>query len=385
MIAVIGAGLGGLLAANLLAKEGYEVEVYERLPFPGGRFTSLNYKGFEVSTGALHMIPHGSRGPLAKLLKRIGAKVEIVDSKPEGEFLWNGERIEVRRRVFPLKAVLKFYKELAISKFKDRTLDVFANSLDDFTKAFLNSFLGWSLSIYPEDITFRKFYEIFKQTVKYRGPGIPIGGCKAVINELVENLESMGGRIYLRKEVRGMKESDGKIKLLVDDWKVFDSVVSNVGHKLTAELMGEKISHPEESRGIKYTLKLEEPFLEHTGVLFVANKNVAGMNEVTNADPNLGKGVMLQVHQPFRGEVRKAIEIGLREIREIVGKSFELIAVQSFSNDWPVNRAKAGSDLGVVFKERVVVVGDGAKGRDIEVEGIALGVEKALEELKRWT
>lgn len=182
-----------------------------------------------------------------------------------------------------------------------------------------------------------------------------------------------------------MKESDGKIKLLVDDWKVFDSVVSNVGHKLTAELMGEKISHPEESRGIKYTLKLEEPFLEHTGVLFVANKNVAGMNEVTNADPNLGKGVMLQVHQPFRGEVRKAIEIGLREIREIVGKSFELIAVQSFSNDWPVNRAKAGSDLGVVFKERVVVVGDGAKGRDIEVEGIALGVEKALEELKRWT
>ncbi len=381
---MIGAGLGGLLAANLLAKKGYEVEVYEKLPFYGGRFTSINYKGFEVSTGALHMIPHGSRGELAKLLREVGVKVEIVDSKPEGEFLWKGERVEIRKKAFPLKDVFKFYKEVVLSKFKDRPLSSLSSSLDEFTRDFLSSFLGWSLSVYPEDMTFSKFYEIFRQTVKHRGPGVPIGGCKAVVKSLAENLESLGGRIRLKEEVRAIK-AGSEVKILLKEWRRVDGVVSNVGHKLTAKLANVSVKVPEESRGIKYTLKLEKPFVEHTGVLFVAKKSIAGMNEVTNADPNLGRGVMLQAHQPYKGDVRRAIELGLRDLREIVGRNFEVVAIQSFSGDWPVNRIKAGSDIGYrSFDRRIVVVGDGAKGGDIEVEGVAIGVKKAVEELEKW-
>ena len=80
--AIIGAGLGGLLAGAKLSKAGYDVEIFERLPFMGGRFANLEYKGFRLSTGALHMIPHGSRGPLALMLKEAGAQVNIIDSDP---------------------------------------------------------------------------------------------------------------------------------------------------------------------------------------------------------------------------------------------------------------------------------------------------------------
>lgn len=80
--AIIGAGLGGLLAGAKLAKAGYDVEIFERLPFIGGRFANLEYKGFKLSTGALHMIPHGSRGPLAQMLREVGADVTIIDSSP---------------------------------------------------------------------------------------------------------------------------------------------------------------------------------------------------------------------------------------------------------------------------------------------------------------
>ena len=56
-VAIIGAGLGGLLAANVLAKKGYKIDVFEKLPFAGGRFTNLNYKGFiltdDLNMGAL--------------------------------------------------------------------------------------------------------------------------------------------------------------------------------------------------------------------------------------------------------------------------------------------------------------------------------------------
>ncbi len=386
-VAVIGAGLGGLLAANLLLEKGFEVDVYERLPFVGGRFTSIRYKGFEVSTGALHMIPHGSRGPLGQLLKELKADVEIVDSEPEAEILWNGERYPISRKTFPVKDALKFYKEVFVSKFVDRKLSSLVNGFDEFTREYVKAFVGWSLSVYPEDIKFSKFYEIAKQTLKFRGPGIPIGGCKAVVEALKENVESLGGKINLKVEVRRIKRSE-RVEVLAKEPREYDFVVSNVGHKLTMELMNEKYAEvPEESRGIKYTIKLKEPFVEHTGVLFTPGKKIAGMNEVTNADPNLGDGVFLQAHQPFKGDVKREIEAGLRDLREILrGYEFEVVAIQSYRGDWPVNRIKAGSDIG--FKtsdDRIVVVGDGAKGSDIEVDGIALGVLEAVEELEKWT
>lgn len=79
---IIGSGLGGLLSAARLSKAGYEVEVFERLPIIGGRFTNINYQGFQLSTGALHMVPHGPAGPLSQLLEEVGADVEIIRKKP---------------------------------------------------------------------------------------------------------------------------------------------------------------------------------------------------------------------------------------------------------------------------------------------------------------
>src|SRR3990170_4242701 len=47
---IIGAGLGGLLAGAKLTKAGHDVEIFERLPFTGGRFTNLPYQGFKLRT-----------------------------------------------------------------------------------------------------------------------------------------------------------------------------------------------------------------------------------------------------------------------------------------------------------------------------------------------
>jgi monoamine oxidase len=81
-VLVIGSGLGGLLSAAWLSRAGHEVDVFERLPITGGRFTNIQYKGFQLSTGALHMIPHGPTGPLGTLLKDVGADVQIVRADP---------------------------------------------------------------------------------------------------------------------------------------------------------------------------------------------------------------------------------------------------------------------------------------------------------------
>ena len=50
-VVVIGAGIGGLATANLLAEAGYEVHVYEKDKTPGGRAGKRTIKGFTFDTG----------------------------------------------------------------------------------------------------------------------------------------------------------------------------------------------------------------------------------------------------------------------------------------------------------------------------------------------
>ncbi len=391
--AIIGAGLGGLLAANVLAKKGYKIDVFEKLPFAGGRFTNLNYKGFELTTGALHMIPHGKRGPLGQLLKKLDVKVEILDSKPEGEVLYKDDRKELTKKVAPLRTLMKFYaKSLAYRLFKkDFYLEKFQKSIDEFSSKFLDAFLGWSLSITPNEILFSKFLKIYQQTMKFRGPGIPVGGCKAVIDALIENLKSYDGNVYLRKKVEkiAVKNSKAKGVFVKNQKKSYDLIISNLGHVETQKLIGRDYLNVDlkESRGIKYSIALKQPYLDHTGVLFTLNTSrISGMNEVTNADPNLAPNGrhLLMAHQPMlTTNVKYEIYLGLKDLKRILKSyDYEILAIQSYFDGWPVNRVKAGMDVGIETPyKNLFVVGDGAKGDDIEVDGIALNIFRLGDEV----
>jgi phytoene dehydrogenase-like protein len=392
--AVIGAGLGGLLSAAILAEKGFKVDVYEKLPFFGGRFTNIEYKKFQLSTGALHMIPHGKRGPLGQLLKKIGAELEIVDSKPEGEALCSNELLKLRKSDFPLGSRMKFLKwcwMYRLFRF-DRSLDRLEKEVDEFSARFLRSLLGWMFSITPRDIKFSKFLPIYRSTEKYGGPGIPIGGCKSVIDALLEVIRSNDGNFVKAKVGRIVSSENTAIGIRAKEDKRYDIVISNVGHSETAKMLGDKSYEDktlrlEPSSGVKYSLALDEPFIGHTGVLLtLETTRISGMNEVTNADPNLapnGKH-LLMAHQPIlTSNLRYEISLGLKDLKRILkGYSYEVLAIQSYSDGWPVNRVKAGSDVGnkTPYKN-LYVVGDGAKGNAVEVDGIAAGIADLMGDL----
>jgi len=179
---IIGAGLGGLLAGAKLAGAGYSVEIFEKLPFTGGRFTNLPYKGFKLSTGALHMIPHGSRGPLAQMLCEVGANVIIIDSNPMAVIRKENDEIisfhDFRNELSLTKQVklgtvlaysLKFRPKGDIS-FRDWVLKYFD---DEFLFKLADSFCGWALSLQAKDVPAHEMLEIINNMYLYKGSGVP--------------------------------------------------------------------------------------------------------------------------------------------------------------------------------------------------------------------
>lgn len=419
---VIGAGLGGLLSAARLSKAGYQVDIFERLPITGGRFTNLSYKGFQLSSGAFHILPHGPAGPLSQFLSEVGADVKIVRSdittvrmplKKGSQDYGKG----FRDIPFTDFSTLLSHKDrlkialLIVSTRKNRptgsSLHAWIRSQfkDEWLVRFADAFCGWSLSLKSDEVPVEEIFEIIENMYRFGGPGVPIGGCKGVIDALESVIAAYDGKIHTETEISKILVENGKAAgvLIGEEAHKADLVISNLGHAATAclceeALSGEKASAYlrrletlKPSAGIKICLAADEPLVGHSGVLLTPYaKRVNGIDEVTQVDPRLapsGKHLTMS-HQYVAPEnvknLEAEIELGLQDLKEIFpDKKYEVLLIQSYHDSWPVNRAASGTDLGNETPiPGLYVVGDGAKGKGgIEVEGVALGVAATMKKI----
>jgi phytoene dehydrogenase-like protein len=414
---IIGGGLGGLLSGAQLAKAGHKVIIFERLPMVGGRFMNLDYKGYTLTSGALHMIPHGRTGPLGTMLKEVGAHVDIIPSMPEA-FLKipvdGGGYRDIPFRDFPKllswKNRLKFYYISLLSRIKNQEPEPLKNwfypFIDDLWMVkFSDSFFGWSVSLTSEQISTEEGMAIIKNTCHYSGPGVPVGGCGAVIDALEKVILSGGGEIYTHSQVNKIiLTNERAVGVEVKGKNISgDIVISNIGHQATAQLYNhpqttefekyqKNISEIKPSAGIKICLGANRPLLGHGGILLTPYcKRINGVNEVTNIDPSLapeGKHLIM-CHQTLRSnDIQTEIKLGLDDVKDIFqDHEYELLMVQTYHSDWPVNRVGSGPNPGNTTPiERLYIVGDGAKGKGgIEVEGIAMGVNNTLSIIDQLT
>lgn len=432
---IVGSGLGGLLTAASLAKDGWQVDVYERLSLIGGRFANIEYKGYQLSTGALHMIPHGTNGPLATLLKELGAEFEIVPSSPMAIVRMPKNREE--------KSYKNGYEDIHHTEFKKHLTSKNKRMMilltlgfkfgiirpgkigfktwyskyiqDDRIDRCADSFAGWALSTTADEVTTKEIFEILYNVVRYGGPGILVGGCQTAIDELVRIISLYGGTVHTESEVTKIIVKEGEAKgVVVNNQKIeADLVISDIGHKEAWELCDfdgvscdsgskilslsfpafkeyeEKLRDMKPSAGLKICFSSDEQILPDGCSLMLTPyaRRINGLNEVTNADPNLappGKHLVM-CHQRTALDrlenIDEEIELGLSDLKDLFpDKNIDVLMIQVHHGRWPVNRAFSGTDFGNETPVlNLLVVGDGAKGEGgIEIEGIALGVRKAL-------
>lgn len=397
-VTVAGSGIGGMLTAAKLAREGYDVTVFEKNRETGGRFRNLEQDGFHLSSGAFHMLPHGATGPVGLICADVGADVNIVQSDPPAVVqTGDGTRTpfpEYCRRLLPGPGGLVWYPKLFWGMARGKNVDYITGSEQSDVRKVANAFLGWSISMRAEQLPVSEMWQIFKKVKKYGLPGIPEGGCSGLIDALADVVREEGGDVYISSPVETVREGEIEVGGAQSGTYEYDHFVSNVGHKLTADLMGDReyrdsVADAPASPGVKIALKADEPLVGHSGILLTPDaERINGINEVSQADPSLApEGKHLTMAHQFRDPDTPMEEVVAKSRRDLErifeGKEFEFMLVQAYENDWPVNRVSNGTHLGQETPmENAYVVGDGAKEPGgIEVEGIGLGVEKVIESI----
>ena len=412
-IIIIGGGIGGLLtAANLVQKgivNGQNICLIERLGFLGGRFTSIPNNGYEISTGALHLLPHGNSGPMGKMLNRLIN--QPVSNLTQSYFSRKtGEKVQLKRAIQSyMGSVLKDWFKVvsATAKYlKDgRPSDISALTYLTEVKTseeyitHLEKFTNFSLSLHLDEISAYHLGHVFRNSMKYWKPGLLLGGCGHVTTKLVELLEAGGVDVMTGFTVREVLTQDGGVTgILVSPTVGTDKednsegeileikvrkIVSDIGQKSTAGLLPKSVKNGKdkyffknlknihEARGFKFYVKVKKIPVKDAGVVFpLHTSRIYGWTAVSNVDKTLappGKNLVIAhgVIESGNNNMKKELDAGISDLEQITGPDFEfedILSMGTFKDNWPVNRAKQGDDVGYSTPiNGLYLVGDGCK------------------------
>jgi phytoene dehydrogenase-like protein len=380
---IIGAGLGGLLSAAQLLQRGKRVLVLERLAHCGGRFTAKTFQGAQVSTGAVHMIPFGSSGVLAHMLRRLRIPHRIFDADIFGSF-------HVRGRQYRSRGLLGVYKflgprqffwftrlgylmflrrlpaaeqNLPFSAWLARHIDVKRNPE---LVAFFERISRFALSLELDAVSTAEVVRTTKNMFLFGAPGIVEGGCAALTGALEQQVRERGAEVRLRCDVAQILCEDGRVtgvrvrdKESGEDCFYFSPLlISDIGPRATYALLenrqvkqadvlkkrnyasdianeqqsgnaGEEDVHREqqtEAVGLKVHVLSDVSLIPHRGIMYCLDtRRIAGIVQPTNCDPRLapaGKHLLIshQVMQSDNIEEEKAL--ALADLHQLFGETF---------------------------------------------------------------
>jgi phytoene dehydrogenase-like protein len=436
---VIGAGLGGLLTAAHLLKLGKQVTILERLPRSGGRFTAKNLRGVQVSTGAVHMIPFGSRGVLSDMLRRLAVPHRFYDADVFGSFHVHGRQYHARgllgicqflspRQIFWFLRVgyLMFFRRLPqhehalpFDRWLARHIPVERNPQ---LIAFFRSIARFALSLELSQITTAEIVRVTKNMLRHGAPAIVQGGCAELTKQLEATITSLGGEIWLGCEVLHILHQNGQVAGVrvrhkadgTEETLVAPLVVSDIGPQATSALLNQQDSGlhrchelpslsmamhgmskcdvlPSEAIGLKVHILSNISLIPHTGILYCLDtKRIAGIVQPTNSDPSLapdGKHLLIS-HQVIQSDnIAEERVLALADLRTVFGAAFDthchILTMGAYRGAWPVNRLAQGTDTtpqtGV---DGLFLVGDAVKPSGyLMVEGVAQSVNCFLDQL----
>ena len=276
-VVIIGSGLGGLVSAYILSKNGMKVAVFEKHLVPGGCLQSFTRSGVSFETG-MHYIGSMKEGEaLYRYFKYLGLSDSLPLSKMDENayetFSFGGERftfangherfVENLAGSFPGEVdALKNYVDMCASVTAsspmysfgdhnniallnpDHVLRSVSETVDSITDNPLlrNLFVGIN-PLYGgvKDVTPLYIHALIWDFYN-KGAYRTVGGSDKIASLLCESIKKMGGEIFTGAEVTAINSFDGVASSVTVKGigEVFcDYVISDIHPSLVLDLVGE--------------------------------------------------------------------------------------------------------------------------------------------------
>ncbi len=263
-VCVIGAGIGGLASACLLAKEGHEVCVYEKEEIFGGRALTIEkisaeeYKnvlkrfdmwipyaepsideifngvqeGYKIDLG-FHLMGGGINAAPMRILTSLGKEMEIIGSR----IGFIGERVEYpylsaidKLKMLPRIMQLLFSRKSTISALE-------SVSMEETIKKYGRGKMKLTLELFPRLITTvnnlskistGETFWAQRELMGSHPVSYPVGGMEHIAKKFAEWFEEHGGKIE-RREVKKIVSEEGVAKgVVTEKEETFDIIVSSI-------------------------------------------------------------------------------------------------------------------------------------------------------------
>lgn len=396
-VAIIGAGMGGLCSAALLSHYGYRTLVVEKLPFVGGRASSVKYKGFTLPTGSLYV---ETGGVVEKLFKEVGAPFGIRSFPMQLCFRISGKDYLMAPKG-GLKGLMANFADEAEAT---RVMNAIRRAFAWKEPSMAISIRDWLLQYTQND----KLLAIFRGLVNYQcvnfsempageffrqlrfGTGATAGahpqGFLALMEELVQVIKSRGGEVWTSSRVKRILVRDEKAVGVVVDHGGVESeisagaVIGDAGPHATVELagkenfdrgylkeVGEKV-HP--LSYICIEVASEKPLVDFPGVMVVPEgRRQMTMMCTTLAYPEYappGKHLLQAWAAPDSSflplNAGRELDLVVQDLRDAIpnfDRDADILHVSYWQKDWPMYRAMPGALTQKTPIENLYNVGDG--------------------------
>ncbi len=396
-VVVVGAGMGGLCSAALLTHSGYTTLVVDKLPFVGGRASSVKYRGFTLPTGALYV---ETGGVVERLFKEVGAPFAVRSFPMQLCFRMGGKDY-----LMPPKGGLR---DLMSHFADDRET---AGVLGAIRRAFAWQEPSTAISIRDWLLQYtrnEKILAIFRGLVNYQcvnfrdmpagefirqlrfGTGAAAGahpqGFLALMQELVRVIEAGGGRVWTSARAKRIVVQDCVARGIVVERNGSESdiaaraVISSAGPHATVDLAGSGNFEngylkemKEKVRPLAYVcveVSSERPLVDFPGVMVVPE----GRRQMTMMCTSLaypeyappGKHLLQAWAAPDSSflplNTATEVDMVIQDLREAIpgfDRQAEILHVSYWQKDWPMYRALPGALTQKTPIENLYNVGDG--------------------------
>jgi len=325
-VAIIGAGIGGLICGTYLSKYGLKVLIVERHYKVGGCVTSVKKDGHIFDVGA-HLIGScNDMGLFQKYLKELGISVPFAQLNPTDRYHLSDDVIDVpvdlnsfiemlaikfpkeKTGIYELfaeivKVAYNFDAAAILDKYQDSTFkDLAFQYIHDEKLLAIIAAQFYYIGLSPGKVSALSMCLMLTSYLK-DGSYCVVGGAQILPDLIFKRFKELGGEGLLKTSAISSEEKNNKItKIILDNGNevLADFVVSDIDvHQLFKKIVG--VQHlPEDCTRFLNTAKIGNSFFLLFLLSDLSKEQLAGKSGWYHSSYELDSGVLqsFYVHVP---------------------------------------------------------------------------------------